>query len=87
MIPHLRTSLAWRRLASEFEMGSGACDCSMVLSVCDIKFSDYVPEHRFASGATRSASVRFVFVLLGRFALYKDAARDAKDSAVDPSFL
>ena len=34
MIPHRCTSPAWRRLASEFEMGSGAGDCSVVLSVC-----------------------------------------------------
>ena len=32
MIPHRCTNSAWCRLASEFEMGSGACDYSMVLS-------------------------------------------------------
>ena len=33
VIPHRSTSPAWRRLASEFEMGSGAGGCSMVVSV------------------------------------------------------
>ena len=41
MIPHRCTNSAWCRLASEFEMGSGACDYSMVLSGCCCHSREY----------------------------------------------